>query len=81
MAKFKRTDVMEPEPTHNALPEISESGSHSAARMAAGEPDRERVERRAYELYLARGAADGQAMDDWLHAERELIEAREPYRE
>ena len=76
MAKFKRTDVMEPERPHSALPQISDSGSHGVA--AAGEPDRERVARRAYELYLARGAADGQAMDDWLHAERELIEARGP---
>jgi hypothetical protein len=33
---------------------------------------RARVAERAYELYLARGGADGQAMDDWLSAEREL---------
>jgi hypothetical protein len=34
--------------------------------------DRERVAQRAYELYLARGCADGQDVDDWLCAEREL---------
>lgn len=34
--------------------------------------DRERVALRAYELYLARGGADGMAMEDWLAAEREL---------
>jgi hypothetical protein len=34
--------------------------------------DRERVAARAYERYLARGAADGAAVDDWLEAEREL---------
>ena len=27
---------------------------------------------RAYELYLARGCADGGDFDDWLAAEREL---------
>jgi hypothetical protein len=27
---------------------------------------------RAYELYLARGAVDGQAEDDWYTAERQL---------
>jgi hypothetical protein len=27
---------------------------------------------RAYELYLARGADSGNALDDWLTAEREL---------
>ena len=39
--------------------------------------DRERVAQRAYELYLARGGTDGQAMDDWLNAERELYERTE----
>jgi Protein of unknown function (DUF2934) len=38
----------------------------------ASDIDRERVAQRAYELYLERGAGDGQAMDDWLAAEREL---------
>jgi hypothetical protein len=42
---------------------------------ATGEPTREQIERRAYELYLARGAADGQDIEDWLHAERDLREA------
>jgi hypothetical protein len=35
-------------------------------------PDRERIMLRAYELYLARGAVDGLAEDDWYTAEREL---------
>jgi hypothetical protein len=30
------------------------------------------IARRAYELYLARGRTDGNAIDDWLQAEREL---------
>jgi hypothetical protein len=34
---------------------------------------RERVAQRAYELYLERGRGEGQAMEDWLIAERELI--------
>jgi DUF2934 family protein len=43
------------------------SGDTTAAVM-----DRERVAQRAYELYLARGRGDGQDVDDWLCAEREL---------
>ena len=35
-------------------------------------PYDERVALRAYELYLQRGGGDGQDMDDWLAAEREL---------
>ena len=40
-------------------------------------PAREDVERRAYELYEARGGEPGHDWDDWLQAERELA-AGEP---
>ena len=43
-----------------------------AGQTTMGNPDRERVALRAYELYLQRGAADGQAEEDWFTAEREL---------
>lgn len=33
---------------------------------------RARIEARAYELYLQRGDADGDALADWLAAEREI---------
>ena len=36
---------------------------------------RDRIAVRAYELFLARGGADGGDFDDWLAAERELIGA------
>jgi hypothetical protein len=32
----------------------------------------EEIRRRAYELYVQRGQADGFALDDWLRAEGEL---------
>ena len=35
-------------------------------------PSREEIVQRAYELYLARGGADGSEQEDWLRAEREL---------
>lgn len=41
---------------------------------AAHEPTRENIEQRAYEIYLARGATGGHALEDWLQAERELHE-------
>jgi hypothetical protein len=40
------------------------------------QPAREGIERRAYELYLARGEVRGHDRDDWLQAERELREAQ-----
>jgi hypothetical protein len=37
-------------------------------------PTKDQLERRAYELYLERGRADGQDLADWFAAERELVE-------
>jgi hypothetical protein len=34
--------------------------------------NRDRIAMRAYELFLARGGADGRDFDDWLAAEREI---------
>ncbi len=33
---------------------------------------REMIEKKAYELYLARGCVDGADVNDWLEAERQL---------
>lgn len=35
-------------------------------------PAKEQIEKRAYELYLARGCEPGKELDDWLAAEAEL---------
>jgi hypothetical protein len=35
-------------------------------------PTKEQIKFRAYELYLQRGRKDGQAVEDWLIAEKEL---------
>ncbi len=57
--------------------EASDSGlavsPQSAGDTTAANVDRDRIAQRAYELYLARGGADGQDMDDWFRAERELV--------
>ena len=50
----------------------TEASPQSSGDTIAARVDRERVARRAYEIYLARGGADGMAMEDWLAAEREL---------
>ena len=39
---------------------------------APREISREQIERRAYEIYRARGNRPGDALGDWLAAEREL---------
>ena len=35
-------------------------------------PKKEQIERRAYQIYLERGAQDGQDVSDWVQAEQEL---------
>lgn len=39
-------------------------------------PTDEEIAVRAYHIYLERAGADGDALDDWLQAERELTEAK-----
>ena len=36
---------------------------------------KEKIRRRAYELYLRRGNQSGSEIDDWLQAEREILPA------
>jgi Protein of unknown function (DUF2934) len=38
-------------------------------------PITEAIAKRAYELFLARGGQNGHDLDDWLQAERELLDA------
>jgi len=40
------------------------------------EPTEEEIRRRAYEIYLARDDRLGNEIEDWLHAEAELRQAR-----
>ena len=40
-------------------------------------PTTDQIEKRAYELYVERGSEDGYDLDNWLAAERELIELSE----
>lgn len=63
--------------TENAIKEPRNTGS--APTDHAGEPLVEQsgyteqdVQRRAYEIHLARGSAPGAELEDWLQAEREF---------
>ena len=65
MAKQQRRKTEPTNPAETAAPQST--GDTTAASL-----DRDRVAQRAYELYLARGCQEGQDLDDWLCAEREL---------
>jgi len=43
-------------------------------RTAKTHPSREEIALRAYHIYLERGGAPGNELEDWTRAERELLE-------
>lgn len=48
------------------------NSSRKTARIRTANVSEQDIARRAYELYMARGAENGHDLDDWLQAEREL---------
>ena len=50
------------------------SSSESQPQTASEVPTREEIELRAYQIYVERDGAHGQHVEDWLQAERELVE-------
>jgi hypothetical protein len=48
---------------------------HASSQQMVSIPEDE-IAQRAYELFMARGCAHGNDVDDWLHAESELVRAR-----
>jgi hypothetical protein len=53
---------------------IERSSPRSGQQIAERHPTREEIELRAYEIYVERGGAQGNDLEDWLQAESELIE-------
>lgn len=66
MAKTKRRSSVTPV-LERETPEPQFAGNSDVANG-----DRERIARRAYQLYKERGGRHGRELDDWLEAEREL---------
>jgi hypothetical protein len=46
----------------------------SQPETVSGVPTGEEIELRAYQIYIERGGAHGQDVEDWVQAERELVE-------
>jgi hypothetical protein len=60
------------------MPTAKEFRISLEVRPAESSPTREEIELRAYQIYMERGGADGQDVEDWLQAERELVERSTP---
>jgi Protein of unknown function (DUF2934) len=52
----------------------SSSPTVKKPRATAVRPTREEIALRAYQIYLERSGAPGNALEDWTRAERELLE-------
>jgi hypothetical protein len=53
---------------------IEKSSQGNEPQTVGSAPTYEAIELRAYQLYVERGGAHGQDVEDWLQAERELVE-------
>jgi len=56
----------------------SETGQSSQRRKPAFEDLHAHISLRAYELYVQRGCREGHAQEDWLDAEREILDREFP---
>ena len=74
--KRQSGETSNPETT-SAAPETTSALEGRQAIHGRNEDYGDRVSRRAYELYLSRGRADGRDFDDWLAAEREVTNNRQ----
>lgn len=55
------------------MPKPTQSPAEKTKKTAAKpKPSHEQIAQRAYEIYLERGGAPGDPMQDWLRAEQEL---------
>jgi hypothetical protein len=73
-ATAERPEPMDPNPAAERSSADEVRNANASLRM--DDDHRDRVARRAYELYLSRGGSHGSDWEDWLAAERELMAGR-----
>ena len=73
MAKAKAPRTIKPKAEKKVL-QMPENGSGNGSSTHVSPAELEsQIRVRAYELYAGRGYTDGQAVSDWLAAEREIL--------
>ena len=74
----KRTSTSKPATTTGAATARGKTPRRPRRRasVTVAPPTQEQIEKAAYYRYLERGATDGTALDDWVHAERQLQPAQ-----
>ena len=74
MPSRRETDSVVDQPVAETEGELESTtpSSQSTTTAYGSEPTTEQIAQRAYEIYQARGGTEGQDVEDWLQAEREL---------
>ena len=72
--KVTRTNQPGATATSPSLPSGGKTGQPDRA-VPVATPEASRIAERAYELYVQRDRQDGRAVEDWLEAEQQLLEA------
>jgi hypothetical protein len=62
-------------PKESRAPKADAAKPKLEAAKPKATPTRDDIAMRAYEIYVARGKADGRETEDWAQAERELLGA------
>jgi hypothetical protein len=71
--RTRATHAVTPSTSHGPLTHRpSQRRGSSGKTKAPADVSHEQIVRRAHEIYLARGDGEGDALSDWLAAEREL---------
>jgi Protein of unknown function (DUF2934) len=67
---------METRPKGETMAKTRESSSPTTekSRVARNQPTQEQIAFRAYQIYLERGGTPGNEFEDWVEAERQLLE-------
>lgn len=73
MAKRAASSSPRPRPTSAPTPTAARPATTGST---TNTPDEDAIRRRAYEIYVGRGANGGSPVEDWLQAERELLSGR-----
>jgi hypothetical protein len=63
---------MSSKPTGHGSADADTTSPETEEAPVGNSPHDEEIRHRAYEIYLERGELQGQELDDWLTAEREL---------
>jgi hypothetical protein len=72
MARRRETDSVMDRPSGSQDSAGSTMPSGQATGAPQLEPKTEEIAQRAYEIYQSRGGTEGQDIEDWLEAERQL---------